>query len=233
MRFTISIDQLHSQEWGLNANQSALFSIIFDLSSWAKPITIENEVYYFASRNMIIKEIPLFYSKSDTVYRAFLLLEEKDLIKFFKLGNKDLVKITEKGKYWNDSELGNKSDNSEINPNELGNKSEYDSEINPTNKNTINYKNTNLSWRDDFEIYKDGLREVHMSLLKDSEWMEKQELYNPGVDIRLTLEKACVNFWATQAGWRHKKKQRSKEIDWKSTLTNSLSQSINRVYKIR
>lgn len=162
MRYTIHINAVKCQEWGLNLNQGALFDLLNQASSWAKPVVIDNEVYYWISRNMIIDEIPLAYSKPDTVYRAFKDLSEKGLIVHVKQGQKDLIRLTEKGKEWNakNSEInpnvGNKSDilpktdqkNSEINPTfsqKLGNKSEKtakNSDLNPTDKNT-NYPNTN------------------------------------------------------------------------------------------
>ena len=162
MRYTIHINAVKCQEWGLNLNQGALFDLLNQASSWAKPVVIDNEVYYWISRNMIIDEIPLAYSKPDTVYRAFKDLSEKGLIVHVKQGQKDLIRLTEKGKEWNakNSEInpnvGNKSDilpktdqkKSEINPTfsqKLGNKSEKtakNSDLNPTDKNT-NYPNTN------------------------------------------------------------------------------------------
>lgn len=162
MRYTIHINAVKCQEWGLNLNQGALFDLLNQASSWAKTVVIDNEVYYWISRNMIIDEIPLAYSKPDTVYRAFKDLSEKGLIVHVKQGQKDLIRLTEKGKEWNakNSEInpnvGNKSDilpktdqkNSEINPTfsqKLGNKSEKtakNSDLNPTDKNT-NYPNTN------------------------------------------------------------------------------------------
>ena len=161
MRYTIHINAVKCQEWGLNLNQGALFDLLNQASSWAKSVIIGCEVYYWISRNMIINEIPLAYSKPDTVYRAFKDLSEKGLIIHVKQGQKDLIRLTEKGKEWNakiseiNPTFGNKSDflpkneqkNSEINPTfsqKLGNKSEKtaeNSDLNPTDKNT-NYPNT-------------------------------------------------------------------------------------------
>lgn len=90
---------------------------------------------------------------------------------------------------------------------------------------------SSISWRNNFEEYKNQLREVHRKLIKDTEWLEQQEKYYPNVDIKLSLEKACVNYWATEAGWKYKKKQKTKEIDWKATLTNAIG--MNKVYKPR
>lgn len=156
MRYTHSINAVKCQEWGLNLAQGALFDLINQASSWAKPHVIDNEIYYWMSRNKVISEIPVAYTKTDTVYRAFKLLAEKELIHYVKEGKKDLVKMTEKGKSWNvagtiqgDAKLGNKSElhqNSEINPTNFGNKSELppdNAEINPTYKNTTNKSTTN------------------------------------------------------------------------------------------
>ena len=93
--------------------------------------------------------------------------------------------------------------------------------------------NSARTWKNDFEVYKDGLRETYNALRSDSQWIEQQRKYHPGVDILLTLEKACVNYWATEAGWNHKKSQRSAKIDWRRTLTNAISQPQNKVYEPR
>ena len=148
MRYTLSINQVKCQEWGLNLAQGALFDLLNQASSWAQPHLVNDEVYYWVSRNKVLDEIPVAYNKADTVYRSLKVLAEKGLIHYTKEGRKDLVKLSSKGMTWNvkgttqgDAKLGNKSDftqNSEINPNELGNKSDFNSEINPTDKSTSN-----------------------------------------------------------------------------------------------
>jgi hypothetical protein len=96
----------------------------------------------------------------------------------------------------------------------------------------VNKKDTLIKcskWRDDYEIYKSELRKIYNELKNDNEWIEKQEKFHPGVDIRLSIEKACVNYWATEVGWKKKKHSKTIEIDWKSTLTNAID--LNKVYK--
>ena len=154
MRFSTYINNQKAIEWGLNANQAALFDLLNQAVSWAEEVIVDGVVYYWVSRNKVLEELPLFYKTSDTVYRHFADLDEKKLIVYLKQGkhgDKDLIKLTEKGKSWNEFKPEQIRDNSEINPNkqpELGNKSEItrkqirdNSEINPTNNNT-NYKNT-------------------------------------------------------------------------------------------
>ena len=158
MRYTILINAVKCQEWDLTLSQGALFDLLNQAHTWAKHIDVNGELFFWVSRNMIINEIPLAYSKPDTVYRAFKTLSDKGLIVHAKRGQKDLVRLTEKGKEWNaknsgiNPNVGNKSEippkpkqkNSEANPTfeeKLGNKSEKiakNSEINPTNKLTIN-----------------------------------------------------------------------------------------------
>lgn len=69
-----------------------------------------------------------------------------------------------------------------------------------------------------------------MKAFSDASWMNQQQSFNPGIDIRKSIEKACVNFWATDAGWKRKKRARTTDIDWRSTFANALSQRTNRVY---
>jgi len=86
-----------------------------------------------------------------------------------------------------------------------------------------------LSWRNDFEIFKSELKDSFEELKKDNEWISTQEKFNPNVDIVLSIEKSIFNFWGTEAGWKNKKASKTKEIDWKSTFAKTLDK--NKVYK--
>lgn len=141
MRFSTYINNAKCLEWDLNANQGALFDLLNQAPAWAKEIIIDGVVYYWVSRNAVIEELPLFYSKPDTVYRHFVEFHKKGLIVYQKHGDKDLIRLTEKGKTWNEF-------NSDLNPT-LGNKSELarkqirkSSDLNPTNNNTNDHNNT-------------------------------------------------------------------------------------------
>ena len=144
MRFSTYLNNAKCMEWKINATQGILFALLYEAPAWAKEEIIENRTYYFVSRNLILEELPMFFEKSDTVYRNLKVLHEKGLIEYTKQGKKDLIKITSKGKTWNEF----KENNSEKNPSNLGKKSEKEqknSEKNPTNNNTIyNYNNTNI-----------------------------------------------------------------------------------------
>ena len=138
MRFNTYINNVKCIEWGLNASQGALFDLLNQLSSWADASETSQGISYHISRNKVIEELPLFYSKPDTVYRHFIILHEKGLISYQKQGSFDFVCLTQKGRQWN-SEM---NPNSDINPIKLGTKSEKDSEPNPTYNNTNTHNTT-------------------------------------------------------------------------------------------
>ena len=88
-----------------------------------------------------------------------------------------------------------------------------------------------VTWRDSFDVYLQSCREAWCRWTQDKEWMAERVRFNPGVDVSLTLEKACKEYWATEAGWLHKKKGRGKTIDWKRIFEFAISQKQNRVWK--
>ena len=154
MRFSTYLNNAKCMDWKINAQQGILFALLYEAPAWAKEEIIENKTYYFVSRNLILDELPMFFEKSDTVYRNLKVLQEKGLIEYIKQGKKDLIRITAKGKTWNEFKENNSEknpsfeENSEKNPSKFGKKSEKEpknSEKNPTNNNTIyNYNNTNI-----------------------------------------------------------------------------------------
>ena len=153
MKYTSTINNVKCVEWGLTLSQAFLVELLVFSAAWAQRETVDGVDYYWVSRNKVLDEIPNAFKTADTVYRALLVLNEKGVIEYKKLGRKDIFRLTDKGKEWifkpslSESKLGNKSElaqNSEINPNKLGNKSEVNSEINPTDKDTsINKDTTN------------------------------------------------------------------------------------------
>ena len=142
MRYNSVINNIKAKEWDLTIQQAYLFSWFYELPSWANKVMIENEIFYFASKNKAVEELPILTDKLDTMYRYYKQLEEKELIVIKKIDNKDYISLTSKGKEWNLY----KSDYSENNPTLLGNLSENNSENNPTYNNTIyNNKESNNS----------------------------------------------------------------------------------------
>lgn len=87
----------------------------------------------------------------------------------------------------------------------------------------------NTTWRESFDVYLAECRLGYETYMTDSVMLKKQERLNPGVNIKLTIEKGFVNFWSTQDGWKNKKQSKSEKIDWSRTITNSINK-INKVY---
>lgn len=142
MRYTSSIDNVTALRWGLNINLAYLFSWVYALPSWAKPMIIEDRTYYFAAKTKAVEELPLLTTKTDTMYRYYKQLEEMGLIHLQRVANKDYISLTEKAKEWN-TKLGSASEQSDGSGSEVGQKSELRSDEIPTYKNTIIDKTTN------------------------------------------------------------------------------------------
>jgi len=88
------------------------------------------------------------------------------------------------------------------------------------------------TWRNDFEIYLQLVYEAQVKLLNDIEFKKQKELYHENLDYELSLEKMVKEYWATDAGWEQKKKNKqTKNIDMVATLKKAFDYSCNRVYK--
>ena len=138
MRLTIYFNQARMIEWELNPNHAALVCAINQAHTWAEASVIDGKMFFWVSRKRVMDELPGFFTKSDTVYRAFRHLADKGLIEYIKQGDRDMIHLTEKFKKWNvaprseiNPNLGNESEprneirkSSEINPNYLGNESD-------------------------------------------------------------------------------------------------------------
>lgn len=116
-----------------------------------------------------------------------------------------------------------------------GNASGTDWETNNNDNNDNNEEQCispkEKTWREDFDVYMKEVTKAYDELVSDVEFLRERERYHPNLDIRLSLEKSFKDFWGTEAGWKNKKKSRSKTLDWKSTFGNALSQKMNQVYK--
>lgn len=108
------------------------------------------------------------------------------------------------------------------------------------NKRKVNIDNVNTSlpgntksWKEDYQIYLSELRTAYETIVADRAWMDQQERLNPRIDVQKSIEKACVNFWASEEGWRHKKKEKVETINWKTTFGNTITLNGNKVFRER
>lgn len=100
------------------------------------------------------------------------------------------------------------------------------------NINDLN-KEKPITWKNSFEVYEKMVSDAFDALLQDKEWITQRLEYHPGLDIAKSMEKAYNDFWGQERGWKHKKKSRSMDIDWKQTFTNALTQRMNQVWEPR
>ena len=204
MRYSTTINNLKATEWGLTIQQAYLFSWFYELPSWANKVMIENEIFYFASKNKAVEELPILTDKTDTMYRYYRQLEELGLVVIKKIDSKDYIALTLKAKEWNFS----KSDYSENNPTKLGNLSENNSENNPTYNNI----NTNKEIKDTDKLF----------LFKDSYWNSYDNLKKElSKDLKFIKEYAGVdllNYINECDTWSETKRVKRTNRGWLLTL---------------
>ena len=179
MRFSTTLNNQKCMEWELNATQGVLIALLYEANAWANEEIIDDKTYYFVSRNLILKELPMFFEKADTVYRNLKVLAEKGIIEYIKHKGMDLIRLTEKGKSWNFIESNsekspNFDNNSEKNPSEFGKKSENNSEKNPTYKDTNIQKDIskNNKEKNKKEKKPNDIQEFINNLTEDNEYKE-------------------------------------------------------------
>lgn len=106
-----------------------------------------------------------------------------------------------------------------------------DNDTDNGNDNDISIKSASVNdWRKSFEEYKNQVRKAFTEAIQDKTWMQKQQEYYPNINIKKSLEKACFNYWATEAGWHNKRSKKTKTINWKTTFGNALAMKENHVY---
>jgi len=111
------------------------------------------------------------------------------------------------------------------NPNEPDNDNDNDND----NDISINSEGAE-DWKKSFDEYKNQVRRAFTETIQDKTWMKKQQEYYPNLNIKKSLEKSCVNFWATEEGWQNKRSKRIKTINWKTTFGKALAMKENHVY---
>lgn len=108
----------------------------------------------------------------------------------------------------------------------LGLKNEFNCGKKKTKDTSIIVK----SWRNDMSIYLRELQQAFESVKADRDWVTKREELFRGVDVVRTIEKSILTYWATENGWKRKKRGRG-GLDWRQTFDKALNMSFNRVYK--
>jgi hypothetical protein len=220
MRYTTVINNVKSKDWGLNLPQAYLFAWLYEVPSWAESISVEGVTYYFASKNKAVEELPMLTSKRDTMTKHYAALVRAGLIQLIKVSGKDYIALTELAKQWNyrglesmHPEVGNISEGrkyirgAEINPSDLGNKSEPSAEIYPTYKRISNYK---------------GISDKGIPSLEEFLDYGRVKCLAAGIDYEAKRSAMELKYEAWfEAGWKAGKALKP-IMNWKTTLMNTI-----------
>lgn len=172
-------------------------------------------------------ELILFKTETDKFYIEWVQISIENRKQFTEKQRKRIQD------YWDDKKKNNDSNNIPRNNDGITTDIPLENENEIVNESIISnlpIEEKIKTWREDFLIYQDELRKAWKEIIT-AKYIAEREKYHPKLDIKLTLEKSCIDFWNTEAGWKNKKASRSKEIDWKRTFNNALTQKQNQVWK--
>lgn len=100
MTYAVHLNQVKIIEWNLSFKAAALLSQMSVLSSWAKPVSKNGEVYYILYRKKILKELPTLGRSVATISKYIKELEDKGLIESINKNIDPAYRLSEKGKEW-------------------------------------------------------------------------------------------------------------------------------------
>jgi uncharacterized phage protein (TIGR02220 family) len=138
MVFNLNIDQEFCLALGLKPTNAEAYvlSYLTKAATWAEPIQIKKQTWYFVSRTKVVADLPWISRKPDTIYRYFTALADKNLIEYQKMGKYDCIRLEEVCQFWGKAKgeefLGHLSEHSDRYPGALGQVSEFYSDRYPT-----------------------------------------------------------------------------------------------------
>jgi hypothetical protein len=86
-------------------------------------------------------------------------------------------------------------------------------------------------WMTSYEAYLEEATNAMNELLNDAEFIRKEQVMYPNVDIPKTIERSFDLYWGTTDGFENKKKKNAFHINWKSTYKKTMY--MNKIYKSR
>jgi len=240
MQYTVTINQVKAQEWGLNSQQALLFAFVYECPSWANPIKTDTGIYFALSKAKIVEELPLLTDKPDTAYRLLKALRDAGLIELSSTSSITLIRLTEKAKEWNRKLDGSEKyptsnalngrkkirSTSEKSPSRVGKKSEAGSEKSPTNQDTNNQGANQVTSNQDLQDGSDKPNRRALTLVAAHTEAPRVEI--PG-DMPGPKDQTCKTFkvWANYA-MAYRKRYSAWPV-WNAKVGGQLGQLVDRL----
>ena len=195
MKFNINLNQPLMIEHNLNVTLWCVLDVISVAPTWCDPVIKGKEIYFWIARQKIAEELKSLDLKPDTIYRNIKKLVELGFLEHEKLGKKDLLRLSKKGKNLFTAM-------SDLNPNNyVGNKSENNSDTNPTYNytNTNNYTNNKSKQKESIldqvnEIFSELETNNPLNIKSYQEWIEDLKERKQGLTkgaIKKQLKMLC------------------------------------------
>lgn len=169
MRRFSNIDNVFMLKHELTLQESYILEWVLHLPIWADKSILSDKTIYFASKNKACQDLPMITKQNDTMQRYYRRLEEKGMIKLFKVSNKDYIEILPKCAEWNSvikttdqtedhdgfdgKDTSKRPTNSIISSNSILNSTLFDQEKIPTiPKDVIQYLNDSKPGKTPFQM---------------------------------------------------------------------------------
>ena len=240
MQYTVTINQVKAQEWGLNSQQALLFAFVYECPSWANLIKTDTGIYFALSKAKIVEELPLLTDRPDTAYRLLKALRDAGLIELSSTSSITLIRLTEKAKEWNRKLDGSEKyptsnalngrkkirSTSEKSPSRVGKKSEAGSEKSPTNQDTNNQGTNQVTSNQDLQDGSDKPNRRALTLVAAHTEAPRVEI--PG-DMPGPKDQTCKTFktWANYA-MSYRKRYKAWPV-WNAKVGGQIGQLIDRL----
>ncbi|HEY3389071.1 MAG TPA: hypothetical protein VGK38_05830, partial [Prolixibacteraceae bacterium] len=91
-----------------------------------------------------------------------------------------------------------------------------------TNNNIIDKSIIKAPWKSSYEVYKKECGEAFKILSKDEPLRAKIKMLYPDIDFDKSLMNAFLSHWGTEEGWEGKRKSKSDNINWKTTVLKTI-----------
>lgn len=100
-QFRVTLDVRMLMKWNISYADGAVFFYLINCTDWAETISVDGVEYRWVSLSMLAQQVPLSAPSIRTLQRTIRTLRKIGVIETTVVGNKNMIRITEKGLAWN------------------------------------------------------------------------------------------------------------------------------------
>lgn len=220
----------------IDTNDLLILNLIADFPNRedVKKMIIDDKVFFWASYDEILMELPVLGIKKQALANRFDKLEKMHLVerKYIAVDSKHqnatffcLTKVYESLLYERGGYRSQIRDGIVVKYETHNNNN-----TNDNNKKEIEVPSIKKEWRENKDVYDELIDKAVGDILTDKEYKIQQEELYINIDFERTVI-ACANYWKMEPQWETYKRKKTKNPNFISTIKNGFH--INKIYKQR